>query len=235
MTRLARISSTRGSPGTLDRSPRTALGAATVSYRRRSHCRRPSGTRLLLIATSVLFLTACSGAHDVDPLSPPDASTIDPSEQETSFQPSETQAVEEQIKETVQLYFATVDRVRQRSSEPSVSLESVASSSQLIAQQELLENQREAGLRQVGGTEIVELRLESVSLGDPAIALVDVCWDVRAVDVVDGERRSVVTPERKNVGWTRYTVTNDKWESTTDDGWRVSGGADLEKEPCTGP
>ena len=45
---------------------------------------------------------------------------------------------------------------------------------------------------------------------------------------------SVVTPERKDVGWTRFTVTNATWETAPSDGWRVSGGSDLEKEPCVG-
>jgi hypothetical protein len=78
------------------------------------------------------------------------------------------------------------------------------------------------------------VNVESVSLDNPATALVDVCWDVSAVDVVDGDGKSVVTPERKDVGWTRLTVTNPTWEKTPTDGWRVSGGSDLEKKPCVG-
>ena len=63
---------------------------------------------------------------------------------------------------------------------------------------------------------------------------VDVCWDVSDVDIVDGDGKSVVTPERKDVGWTRFTVTNATWDTAPTDGWRVSGGSDLEKEPCVG-
>jgi hypothetical protein len=83
-------------------------------------------------------------------------------------------------------------------------------------------------------TKLMELNVQSVSLDDPATAVIDVCWDVSGVDVIDRSGTSVVTPERKDIGWTRFTVTNDKWKTAPTDGWRVSGGSDLEKEPCAG-
>ena len=83
-----------------------------------------------------------------------------------------------------------------------------------------------------GATKVVELKVESVSLDDPATAYVDVCWDVSGVDIVDADGKSVVTGERKNVGWTRFVVTNPEWQTAPTDGWRVSSGSDLEKEPC---
>jgi hypothetical protein len=110
----------------------------------------------------------------------------------------------------------------------------VASSSQLTAQKNLLKSQRDGGLLQVGDTKIVELNVESVSLDSPATALIDVCWDVSGVDIVDADGKSVVSPDRKDVGWTRFTVTNDKWDSAPTEGWRVSGGSDLENAPCAG-
>ncbi len=78
------------------------------------------------------------------------------------------------------------------------------------------------------------MKVESISLDNPATALIDLCWDVRGVDIIDSNGKSAVSPERKDVGWTRYTVTNDSWHSDPEDGWRVSGGADLEREPCAG-
>jgi len=108
----------------------------------------------------------------------------------------------------------------------------VASSTELTAQKNLLQNQRKGKLRQVGETKLVRVTVESVSLDNPVTALVDVCWDVSTVDIIDEDGKSVVTPDRKNVGWTRLTVTNTAWETAPADGWRVSGGSDLDKEPC---
>ena len=87
---------------------------------------------------------------------------------------------------------------------------------------------------QVGDTKIVKLKVQSISLDRSATALVDVCWDVSGVDIVDADGKSAVSPDRKDVGWTRFTVTNDKWDTAPVDGWRVSGGSDLEKAPCIG-
>jgi hypothetical protein len=110
----------------------------------------------------------------------------------------------------------------------------VASSTQLTAQKSLLESQRADGLRQLGDTRVAEVSVESVNLDEPATVIVDVCWDVSAVDVVNTSGTSVVSPERKDSGWTRFTVTNLTWESGSTDGWRVSGGSDLGDEPCAG-
>lgn len=129
-------------------------------------------------------------------------------------------------------YFATVDQVRQDTKRPESDLDAVASSTQLTAQKHLLKNQRESGRHQVGDTKVVELNVESVSLDDPATAYVDVCWDVSGVDILDADGKSVVTDGRKNLGWTRFVVTNPEWEKAPTDGWRVSSGSDLEKEPC---
>ena len=134
----------------------------------------------------------------------------------------------------VRQYFETVGQVRQAPKRPAAALDAVASSTQLTAQKNLLKSQRADGLHQPGMTQVVKLNVQSVSLDDPATAVIDVCWDVSGVDVIDRSGKSVVTPERKEVGWTRFTVTNDKWETAPADGWRVSGGSDLEKEPCVG-
>jgi hypothetical protein len=134
----------------------------------------------------------------------------------------------------VRQYFETVGQVRQDPKRPASDLDAVASSTQLLAQKNLLKRQRADGLHQVGITQVVRLKVQSVSLDDPATAVIDVCWDVSGVDVVDGDGKSVVTPERKDVGWTRLTVTNATWETAPTDGWRVSGGSDLGKEPCVG-
>ena len=134
----------------------------------------------------------------------------------------------------VRQYFETVGLVRQDPKRPASDLDAVASSTQLLAQKNLLKRQRADGLHQTGMTKVVKLSVQSVSLDDPATAVIDVCWDVSGVDVIDRSGKSVVTPERKDVGWTRFTVTNAKWKTAPTDGWRVSGGSDMEKEPCAG-
>ena len=134
----------------------------------------------------------------------------------------------------VRQYFRTVGEVRQDPKRPASDLDAVASSTQLLAQKNLLKSQRADGLHQTGMTKVVKLNVQSVSLDDPATAVIDVCWDVSGVDVIDRSGKSVVAPDRKDVGWTRFTGTKTKWDTTPTDGWRVSGGSDLEKEPCAG-
>lgn len=187
--------------------------------------------RFLGLATAALVVVAMGAcANDANepsagPSSPAPTTT-------TPTPPSDSEVASEAASAVVRKYFATVDLVRQDPSRPANDLDAVASSTQLTAQKKLLKNQRDADLRQVGETKVVELSVESMNLASPATAVIDVCWDVSAVDVVDGSGKSVVTPERKEVGWTRLTVTNDKWETAPTDGWRVSGGSDLEQEPC---
>lgn len=152
----------------------------------------------------------------------------------SSTPPSESEIASEAASSLLRKYFATVDLVRQKPKRPASDLDAVASSGQLAAQENLLKSQREKGLTQVGDTKLVRVDVQSVSLDKPATAIVDVCWDVSRVDIVDASGKSVVTPERKNIGWTRFTVTNKTWKTAPTDGWRVSGGSDLEKEPCTG-
>lgn len=185
-------------------------------------------------ATIVVFafvaLLGCSGdnSNSVEPSSsPPSSPSPSPAEPLSDSEKASIAA-----SSVLRRYFSTVDRARQDTSVPPADLDGVASSAQLAAQENLLRSQRDDGLRQLGETKMVEVQVESISLGMPATALIDVCWDVRDVDVVDSDGNSVVSPERKAVGWTRYTVTNDTWDSAPEDGWRVSGGADLKKAPC---
>lgn len=186
-----------------------------------------------LAAATVLASVALAGCSEDGPSPTESPTQAAPSPSPTqSSPPTESEAASEAASAVLRTYFATVDLVRQDSSVPPSELDTVASSTQLTAQQNLLKSQRDDGLHQVGDTQIIELKVESVSLDSPATALIDVCWDVSDVDIVDAEGDSAVASERKEVGWTRYTVTNDKWDAAPEDGWRVSGGADLEKEPC---
>ena len=110
---------------------------------------------------------------------------------------------------------------------------------ELSAQQRLLESQRRRGLRQVGDTNLVEVTVQSVNLdnsdpdaGKVPTVVIDVCWDVSKVDVLDKSGKSIVSPTRPNTGWTRYTVANYDYAADPTSGWRVATGQDLKKTPC---
>jgi len=182
----------------------------------------------------MLAASACS-TNGNDPAASPTPSPTSPAPTTSSPPlPSESEIASEAASAAVRQFFATVDLVRQDPNRPASDLDMVATSTELTAQKNLLQNQRKGKLRQVGETELVSVTVESVSLDNPVTALVDVCWDVSTVDILDEDGKSVVAPERRDVGWTRLTVTNTGWETAPKDGWRVSGGSDLEKAPCVG-
>lgn len=183
---------------------------------------------VLLVAVTSCTSNNGSPANGGPTSGEPATSTTDATPQSDSEKASETAT------DHVRTYFATVDLVRQDPKRPESDLDAVASSTELLAQKNLLKSQREGALHQVGETKIVEINVESISLDNPVTALVDVCWDVGAVDILDRSGKSVVAPERKDIGWTRLTVTNGSWETAPTNGWRVSGGSDLEREPCAG-
>jgi hypothetical protein len=184
----------------------------------------------------VLFVavTACTtSSDDTEPGPRPTASSSD------TASPSETVVASDAAATIVRTYYPTVDALRQDPERAAQELESVTASTQLAAQKKLLESQRKQRLHQVGNTKIIKLETRSISLdnSDPAAgkvptAIVDVCWDVSSVDVVDDSGESVVTPDRAAIGWTRFSVANYDWPSNPADGWRVAGGEDLKKAPC---
>lgn len=141
---------------------------------------------------------------------------------------------------TVRQYFAVVDRLRQDPTTSLRQLRSVAIGGQLTAQEVFTRNQRKAGNQQVGDTRVVEVVVQQLDLGGStpegegwSTAQLDVCWDVAAVDVLDSQGQSIVTPQRPERGWTRYTLTSSRDEVHSKAGWRVSNGVDLEKAPCS--
>lgn len=191
-------------------------------------------TGVATAALVVVALGACSGGDEpgANPSATQSTASSPAPTASSSTPPSDSEIASEAASDVVRAYFTTVDQVRQDAKRPESDLDAVASSTQLTAQKRLLKNQRDSDRRQVGDTRVAELKVESVSLDDPATAYVDVCWDVSGVDIVDADGKSVVTGERKNVGWTRFVVTNPEWQTAPTDGWRVSSGSDLEKEPC---
>ncbi|EGD43984.1 mucin-5AC [Nocardioidaceae bacterium Broad-1] len=200
------------------RNPRRTIGSAT---------------------TALLFAVAagCAQSPGTDP------STNPPSTKKTSTDgtPKETdsEVASASAKQTIHDYFATVDKLGQDDDQPVGDLGDVATSRQLSVLRTTITQQRKAGQRQTGSTKVAELKVQSVNMdnSDPAAGkvptvIVDVCWDVSDVDVVDKSGKSIVSPNRPDAAWTRYTVANYHWSDHPTDGWRVASGQDLKQSPC---
>jgi len=195
----------------------------------------------LSLATAVLLLvagTSCAD-HDGDPTdsrsNPPASSPSSSSPAPTSPSESATAAATA----TVNDYYAIRNQLRRDPTQPLSKLKSVAISTELTTQQTLFKREREQGLHQTGETKVVELEVQSVNLdnSDPQAGKVptvqiDVCFDVSGVDVLDADGKSVVTPERPDTGWIRYSVANYRWDSDPDGAWRVASSQDIERTPC---
>ena len=188
---------------------------------------------LLLVAVS-----ACGGNSEDPPPSPPaSSSTSTPTTSASPTSPSDTATADATA--AMRDYFSVVDQVGQDPVSDLKRLKTVATSTQLSAVQTLLRRQHDQGQRQVGTTAINKLTVQSVNLdnSDPSAGkvptvVIDVCWDVSKVDVLDKSGKSIVTPNRPDTGWTRYTVANYKYAADPTGGWRVATGQDLKQTPC---
>lgn len=195
----------------------------------------------LSLATAVLLLVAGTSCADddgdpTDPRSNPPASSPS-SSSPTPTSPSESATAAATA--TVNDYYAIRNQLRRNPTQPLSKLKSVAISTELTTQQTLFKREREQGLHQTGETKVVELEVQSVNLdnSDPQAGKVptvqiDVCFDVSGVDVLDADGKSVVTPERPDTGWIRYSVANYQWDSDPDGAWRVASSQDIERTPC---
>lgn len=203
--------------------------------------------RIASLAAAGALLAAMLGcsedlgdASPTAPPSPPESSISETTESPTSSpSPTDSEVAAQAATEAVHEYFKVVDRLGQKPNRPLKALRTVAVSTQLSAQERLLRSQRSAGYRQTGDAQVVSLLVQSVNLDNSApkagrvpTVQVDVCWDVSAVDVLDDDGQSVVTAQRPDRGWTRYTVANYEWQRDPRGGWKVAGGEDLEKAPC---
>ena len=188
-------------------------------------------TRLAAAVILLAAMASCAKSSEDPSQSPPTTVAKSPT--------TDQDAASKAASEAVRNYYATVDELRQDPKRSASDLTEVTVSTQLTAQKTLLATQRKDGLHQVGDTKVLELEIQSISLdnSDPAAgrvptAIVDVCWDVSQVDIVDKEGKSVVSPDRPSIGWTRLTVANYDWKSDPTGSWRVAGGQDLKKAPC---
>lgn len=196
------------------------------------------------VATAVFLLAAmaaCGSNSDAEPAPEPTTSASSPSSAPPSTASSPEDSAATAAEGAVADYYALTDLLLQDDTVSLDRLGEVAISTQLSAQKNFLTTERAAGTQQRGDTKIAETKVQSVSLdnSDPKAGRVpsvtiDVCWDVSAVDVVDGSGKSMVPADRPDRGWTRLTVANYTWDTDPDTGWRVAGGEDLEKTPCAG-
>ncbi len=197
---------------------------------------------LISWATGTLMLAAVSscGASDTDPPPNSEPSSASPTAPTTSTTPtSPSDAATAEATSAVRNYFTVVDDLRSEPATGLKQLKAVATGAQLNAVETLIRRQRGEGQRQTGTTAISELKVQSVNLNNsdpdagkvPTVAI-DVCWDVSKVDVLDKRGDSIVSPNRPDTGWTRYTVANYEYAANPTGGWRVATGQDIEKTPC---
>lgn len=197
---------------------------------------------LISWATGTLMLVAVSacGGSDTDPPPTSEPSSTAPISPTTSASPSSpSDAASAAATEAVRSYFTVVDQLRSDPAADLKELKSAATSAQLNAVETLIRRQRGEGQHQTGTTAINELKVQSVNLdnSDPTAGkvptvVIDVCWDVSKVDVLDKGGKSIISPDRPDTGWTRYTVANYKYAADPTGGWRVTTGQDLKQAPC---
>lgn len=195
---------------------------------------RASVTAALIVAA----LTSCASTGD-DPAPSPTPSPSSPSATSTTSPTSDTDVASAAASAALRRYYNARNQLRQDSAQPLSLLDSVAISTELAAQQNLVKKERKQGLRQVGTTKVAQLEVKSVNLdnSDPKASKVptvqiDLCFDVSDVDVVDTNGKSVIEAERPDTGWIQFLVSNYQWDTDPDGGWRVASSQDIERTPC---
>ena len=115
----------------------------------------------------------------------------------------------------------------------------MATSVELSSLTTLVDRERAKDQHQTGATKIDALDVQSVNLdnSNPAAGRVptvqiDVCWNVTDVGFLDANGHSIVSPERPDTGWTRFTVSNYHYAANPKQGWRVATSQDLKRTPC---
>jgi hypothetical protein len=139
----------------------------------------------------------------------------------------------------IRRYYAVLDQLGADPKSNLSKLGAVATSTQLSAMRTVLRQQRRNQDRQSGSLVVTDMKVQSVNLDDsdpsagkvPAV-VIDVCWDVSNVNVIDAHGTSVISPSRPDRGATRLTVANYKYASDPHGGWRVATGQDLKEAPC---
>jgi hypothetical protein len=193
-------------------------------------------------ATGALVLAAVSacGGTAADPPTAPPTTSSPPAVATSSSAPTDATAqAGSEAEATVRRYYAVLDQLGANPKSSLTRLGNVATSTQLSAMRTVLRQQHQRQERQTGSLVISDMTVQSVDLdnSDPSAGkvpavVVDVCWDVSKVGVLDAHGTSVISPSRPDSGWTRLTVANYKYASDPHDGWRVATGQDLKRAPC---
>lgn len=181
-----------------------------------------------------LLFTGCT-----DPASPSESPA--PSEAPaTTAAPSPTSdrdRAEASARAAVDTYYEILDDVASDPTVPLSRLDEALAGDYLAAWRTELEKNRGEDWTQTGATRIVEVTTQGVDVPSDAAAatvVLDTCYDVSKVDVVDADGVSVIGADRPDRGWSRLTLTNTSFADDPDGGWRVTTGETLEKEPCAG-
>lgn len=192
------------------------------------------------LATALLLAAGAGCASGDDPAATPSRTPSSPAPTTaTSTPPTDSEKASAAASDVLRRYNDVLNRLGQDANKPLSLLDSVAISTELAAQRNTLRNQRNQNLRQVGDTKLAGLTVESVNLDDsdpkagkvPTVQ-VDACFDVRHVDLVDRNGKSVVSPDRPDTAWVQFLVSNYRWGNDPDGGWRVASSQDLKRTPC---
>jgi hypothetical protein len=199
--------------------------------------------RFSLLATATAVAIAMGGCasdgNDPEATPTPTSSSSSPATTTSPTPQSESEIASEAASGVLRQYYDVRNELRQDPSTSLSRLDDVAISTELAAQKNLFTKERKQGLHQTGETKVVKLDVKSVNLdnSDPKAGKVptvqiDLCFDVSDVDVVDKNGKSVISPDRPDTGWIQFLVSNYKWETDPDGGWRVASSQDIERAAC---
>jgi hypothetical protein len=197
----------------------------------------------IAVATAAQLLVAVASCARTDGNGPAANGSSAPSSSTpstaTTRPPTETETASAAASALIERFYGVRNQLRQHPRQSLALLRTVAISTELAAQENLFKTERKKGLRQTGETKVAKLKVQSVNLdhsdpkaGKVPMVQIDVCFDVSGVDVLDQDGNSVVSPDRPDTGWIRYSVVNYEWDSDPDGGWRVASSQDIERKPC---
>lgn len=187
-----------------------------------------AASSVVLAAAVAVTLVACT-SDDPDPSTTTSSSTAStsasPSPSPTAVTPEE-EAIED-AEEALRLYYQTADAsIQDPVNFNAAEFEGVAYGTALTDLQERFYGVKEQGLRQTGVVTLETVENTVVDLTNdqtvspPMVPIVEfkVCYDVSALNVVDADGKSVVSPDRKPRGVDRVGVVNYEYP---DGAWRV--------------
>jgi hypothetical protein len=188
-----------------------------------------AATGMVLLA---LLFTGCTDS--ASPAESPEPSEV-PATTAAPSPTSDRDRAEDSGRAAVDTYYQVLDELASDSSVPVDRLGDALAGDYLAAWRTEVEQNRDNGWTQEGTTRVVEVTTQGVDVtSDAATVVLDTCYDVSEVDVVDADGVSVIGADRPDRGWSRLTLTNTSFADDPDGGWRVTTGETLEKEPCAG-